>query len=111
MHLKNVSQTDIAISSITVMEIEYGLKLNEARSAKIGPLWEALLEEVYVFPFKEKEAVSTAFLRTHLKKQIIGAYDVMIAGTALAHDLCIVTSNMREFGRLHSFISVEDWRI
>lgn len=109
-HLQKVSQNDVSISAITVMEIEYGLKLNEVRAAKIIPLWQKLLEEIYVFSFQEEEAVSTSLLRSHLRRQIIGAYDVMIAGTALTHNLCLVTSNMREFGRLDQFIRIENWR-
>lgn len=108
---KQTSSRNLAISAITVMEIEYGLNINESRATKIRPLWDMFLEEIFVFPFREDEASSTALLRKHLRKQTIGAWDIMIAGTAFAHDLCIVTSNMSEFGRLDSLIKIENWRV
>ena len=37
----------------------------------------------------------------------IGAYDLLIAGQALARDLTIVTNNMREFSRVPG-LKVED---
>lgn len=109
-HFKRIMPSELSISSITIMEIEYGLKLNTAREEKIRPVWQAFLKEIQVFSFDEEEALCTAFLRAHLKKHMIGAYDCMIAGTALAHDLCVITSNMREFARLTDFIKIENWR-
>ena len=38
----------------------------------------------------------------------IGAYDVLIAGQALARELTLVTHNTREFGRVEG-LRVEDW--
>lgn len=39
----------------------------------------------------------------------IGAHDLWLASAALAHDLTLVTTNLREFGRI-SGLQVEDWR-
>ena len=38
----------------------------------------------------------------------IGAYDVQIAGMAMANDLILVTHNTGEFGRV-SGLKLEDW--
>jgi tRNA(fMet)-specific endonuclease VapC len=38
----------------------------------------------------------------------IGAYDVLIAGTALAHGHVLATHNVREFGRVAG-LQIEDW--
>ncbi len=107
---KRVVPADLSISSITIMEIEYGLKLNAAREEKIRILWQDFLNEIDILPFDNDEAVCTGFLRVHLKNQMIGAYDCMIAGTALVHGLCVVTSNVREFSRLSDLIKLENWR-
>jgi tRNA(fMet)-specific endonuclease VapC len=38
----------------------------------------------------------------------IGAYDLLIAGTALAHGHVLATHNVREFGRVAG-LRIEDW--
>ncbi len=39
----------------------------------------------------------------------IGAYDVLIAGQAVARNLILVTHNTREFGRVPG-LRLEDWQ-
>lgn len=39
----------------------------------------------------------------------IGPYDVLIAGTSLAYNLVMVTSNMKEFSYVAE-ITIENWR-
>jgi tRNA(fMet)-specific endonuclease VapC len=41
--------------------------------------------------------------------RLIGAYDVLIAGSALARRLTLVTHNIREFQRVPG-LAVENWR-
>ena len=109
--LKAEQPKDLAISSVTFMEIKYGLALNPARAKKILPILDILLEIIQVIPYEQQDANATAVIRAHLKKQgaPIGPYDVMIAGCALAHQLMMVTSNTKEFGRVTG-LSLEDWR-
>jgi tRNA(fMet)-specific endonuclease VapC len=40
--------------------------------------------------------------------RLIEAHDLWLAATCLAHDLTLVTVNLREFGRV-SGLDVEDW--
>lgn len=110
-HFEAVSPDKIYISSITVMEIEYGLKLNQEREKKIRPLWKALLNYSHVVPYSPKCAIASAYIRASLKITglPIGFYDVLIAGTSLANKLIMVTSNINEFNRIPE-ITVEDWR-
>ena len=51
-----------------------------------------------------------ARIRHHLEKQgtVIGGNDLMIAATALAHDLTLITHNCREFERVPD-LKWEDW--
>ena len=101
----------IAISSITRMEIEYGLMLNRERARKIAPVIEALLNAIATFAFDTADAQAAAAARAALKTrgQPIGAYDVLIAGCALARGLIVVTSNVGEFERVNGLV-VENWR-
>lgn len=110
-NFKRLSPKQIHISSITVMEIEYGLNLHKEREKKIRPLWEQLLKYTQVTSFSHACAVSAAAIRSQLKSagQPISAYDILIAGTAIANDMVMVTSNLKEFNRV-SGMTVEDWR-
>lgn len=93
------------------MEIEYGLKLNVEREMKIRPVWTSLLSLIRVLPLSVACATHAAHFRASLKAAgtPVGPYDLLLAGTAAAHDLTIITSNLREFQRFPSLI-VEDWR-
>ena len=110
-HFKEISPEKIHISSITVMELEYGLKLNPGRAKSIRPLWSELSKYIHVIPYSPQCAIATATLRADLKEQglPIGPYDLLIAGTSISHKMILVTSNTKEFKRI-SGITIEDWR-
>ena len=110
-HLKQTSPSDIAVSVITVMELRYGLALNSQRAQKIEPAIAELLSSVTIVPFGFAEADQAAQLRAVLKTQgqPIGAYDLLIAATALAKRLIMVTANQREFERIPN-LRLENWR-
>jgi tRNA(fMet)-specific endonuclease VapC len=101
----------IAVSSITAMEIEFGLRLDPARARRLAPVMHALLQAITILPYGIEDARATAALRATLQKKgrPIGAYDVLIAGCALARGLVLVTSNEREFRRIGG-LQVENWR-
>lgn len=109
--LKSTPKGSAAISTVTTMEIEYGLKLNPARARKIEPMIRALLQDLHELPFERQDAVAASAVRAALTKRgtPIGPYDVMIGGTALRHGLILVTSNSNEFERISGLI-LEDWR-
>jgi len=101
----------IAVSALTRMEVAYGLAINVQRAAKLASLMQAFFSAIATLPFDEPDALAAAAIRAALKSRgrPIGAYDVLIAGTALARGLTVVTSNVREFGRIGGLL-VEDWR-
>lgn len=108
---ESLSPDHIYLSSITVMEIEYGLRLNPEREKKIQPLWKQLLNFIHVLPYSSQCAAASASIRADLKSRgmPIGPYDLLIAGTSLAHKMIMVTSNSSEFSRIPE-INIEDWR-
>ena len=110
-NFKKVSPHQIFVSTITVMEIEYGLLLNPERALKIRPVWEKLLKAIHVVSFSQECAIVCGQIRAHLKKMgtPIGPFDLLIAATATAHDMTMVTSNMREFKRVPE-ITLVDWK-
>jgi len=109
--VKATPPSAIAVSSITSMEIEFGLALHPVRARRLAPVMRALLETVAILPYGAEDGRATAALRAALQKRgrPIGAYDVLIAGCALARGLVLVTGNEREFGRV-SGLTIENWR-
>ncbi|MEQ8969261.1 MAG: type II toxin-antitoxin system VapC family toxin [Coleofasciculus sp. C1-SOL-03] len=109
--LKQTPPTDIAISVITVMELRYGLQLNPQRTQKIEPVITSFLSSITLLPFGIPEAEQAAQIRAILRSQgqPIGAYDVLIAATALQYNLVMITANQREFDRVPG-LQTENWR-
>ena len=109
--IKATSPKQIVVSSLTRMEIDYGLALNRKHAKKLAPLLEAFFSVVGTVPFDEADAQATAAIRAALKTtgQPIGAYDALIAGTGVARGLIVVTSNVGEFSRVSGLL-VENWR-
>ncbi|MEC4814041.1 MAG: type II toxin-antitoxin system VapC family toxin [Scytonema sp. PMC 1069.18] len=109
--LKSTSPVDIFISSLTMMEVKYGLAMNPQRAIKIQSLIETFLSSITILPFGTLEAERAAQIRSILKTAgtPIGAYDVLIAATALTYNHIVVTSNLREFQRVPS-LQIENWR-
>ena len=110
-HIKSHSPADIAISSITVFEIQYGLALNSKHAAKIKGLIQDLFSSIHILDFTSGDAEITAITRAQLKQQgrPIGAYDILIAGVAMNNNLILVSSNLKEFARLRN-LKIVNWR-
>ncbi len=110
-HFELISPRNIYVSTITVMEVEYGLKLNPEVEKKIRPLWEALLKQIHTLSYSVQCAEASALARAVLKKGglMVGPYDILIAGTAIAHGMTMVTSNIKEFERIPKIL-IQDWR-
>ncbi len=106
-----VDDTDIAISAITKGEMFAG----SARS-QIPQRSRARQDEFFVrfvsLPFDDAAASEFGRIRAALEAAgtPIGPYDMQIAAIALAHNLIVVTHNVREFGRIEG-LQIEDWEL
>lgn len=109
--VKAAAPEDLAASAITEMEVAYGLLLNPKLASRLKPVMDAFFGAIRVLFYDRAAAEATAKARANLKQRgrPIGAYDVLIAGIALAHELILVTSNVREFRRVEG-LHIEDWR-
>ena len=104
--------SELAISALTIMEIEYGLLLIPGKKAiAIKEIITDLTQAINIMPFCNKIALEAASIRAdlHQQGQMIGYYDVLIAATAASHNLIMITSNVREFNRI-SKLEVHNWR-
>ena len=112
----NVSQNllskpprDIGIPTIVLFELEVGIAKSGSPRKRMKQLQD-LMETVHILSFGPSEARAAATIRVQLERKgtIIGPYDVLISGTALAQHAVLVTHNIREFDRIPR-LQVEDW--
>lgn len=103
------SPKDVAISIITLFELEYGIeKSNHAKRSK-----KALSK--FLSPLTliglDRDAVSeAASMRARLEKKgmPIGPYDILIAGIAKSRNMTLVTNNTRELERIDN-LKLDNW--
>lgn len=107
--LLSESPRTMGIPAIVVFELQVGIQKSSSPRKRIGQLRE-VTSAVRILPFGEREADSAALIRVRLESRgaSIGPYDILIAGTALAHRATLVTHNTTEFGRIPN-LSIEDW--
>lgn len=102
---------DIAISSVTLSELQYGVA-KSANPAKNQNALRHFLIPLDVLPYTAAAAEEYGRLRRHLEPtgQPIGPMDLMIAAHALAERLVLVTNNRKEFARVPGLL-IEDWSV
>ena len=102
---------DVFISVVTVSELLMGVHRadNEARRGRRSAFVEPIIEGISVLDFTTDVARTHARLHALLVGQgeLIGAHDLIIAATALHHDLTLLTDNVREFHRVPELKVVE----
>ena len=99
----------LAISTVTLGELLFGAA-RSARPAEHRRQVERFTERLTVLQFDAHAASHFADIRASLsaRGEIIGGYDMMIAGHARSRGLTVVTHNLREFGRVRG-LQVADW--
>ena len=103
------SPKEIAIPSVVVFELEYGLAKSSSPRKRRAQL-EEICSLVELLPFGDKEAKLAAQVRVQLDRKgtPIGTCDLLIAATALARSGILVTNNTREFSRVLT-LQVDNW--
>lgn len=102
------------ISAISVDEVEYGLARQPAKAEKYRPLFELFLKQItpsHVLPVDAKMAAQAGKLRALLSTTgiVLEQYDLLIAVTALYHEMTVVSSNVKHFVKVPN-LKLEDWR-
>jgi tRNA(fMet)-specific endonuclease VapC len=106
---QGIAPGEIAISSVTVAEMMYGVGKSQHKERNKSAL-DSFLPPLEIVDFDFKAAKQYGVIRAHLEKMgtPIGAYDLMIAAHALSIGLILVTNNEREFQRIPDLI-FENW--
>ena len=101
--------TDLAVSSITFAELNFGIEKSQQRETSRKVLQRAL-NALNVIPFDSTAAETYGALRADLEAtgKPIGPLDTLIAAHALSLNLTLVTANIREFSRVRR-LRVENW--
>lgn len=107
--LQQIKASEVCISSITLAELEYGIKKSQNQNQNKIALAE-FVAPIEIEPFEIEAAIKFGDIRAQLEKKgtVIGAYDMLIAAHALSLNLVLVTNNTKEFIRIPS-LQVENW--
>ena len=100
----------VLVSSVAVFELWYGVNKSARQEFNRKRLEAFLAGPILVLPFEDVDAHIAGSVRAALEAagKPIGAYDVLIAGQALRHELTLVTANVSEFSRVKG-LKWQDW--
>lgn len=101
---------ELAISAITLAEILYGIEKSPVKKEQRRYKIDSICSQLDILSFDDNAAQQYALVRADLERKgvPISERDLQIAAIALAHELCVVTRNTKEFSRVKG-LSVEDW--
>jgi tRNA(fMet)-specific endonuclease VapC len=107
--LKPQNDGDVAISTISLFELEYGMGKSDNR-INMDSYVLSLCRRYAVLDFDREASLQAGTIRAllHTRGTPIGPYDIQIAGIALSNNLTVVTRNVREFARVPQ-LKVENW--
>ena len=107
--LLNSDPSEMAVSSITVYELEYGAAKSQwPEKNRINV--KLFLAPFSIIPFDSNDAITAGEIRHMLEKAgtPIGPYDLQIAAQGLARGFTVVTHNTGEFSRVPN-LRLTDW--
>lgn len=105
----NAESAALSISTVVLTELLHGAA-KSARPVENRIEVERFAARMEVLPFDEAAADHAADIRAALERQgqMIGGYDILIAGHARSRGLIVVTGNLGEFRRVEG-LRCEDW--
>lgn len=105
----NAEADALCISTVVLAELLHGAG-KSAKPVENRREVERFAGRLEVLAFDAEAAAHAAEIRTTLERQgqVIGAYDLLIAGHARSRGLVVVTGNLGEFSRVEG-LRCEDW--
>jgi tRNA(fMet)-specific endonuclease VapC len=103
----NIHAGAMAISTVTLGELLYGVE-NSNNPTQNAATVDGFASRLHVLDFDQEAAKQFAQLKSELKEQMIGAYDLMIAAHARSRGFILVTNNTKEFKRVPG-LRIESW--
>jgi len=107
--LKTLNISDVAISAITLSELEYGVQKSKSKGQNKIALIE-FLAPLLILSYDDKASVAYGKLRAYLESigKSIGSLDMLIAAHALSENFTLVTNNVKEFNLVPD-LKIENW--
>ncbi len=108
-HVDGRDYGEIAISAITLAEIEYGIAKSLKKPSNKAKL-EYFLYQFECLPFDNLATSSYGSIRVALESKgtPIGPLDTLIAAHAYSLEATIITNNVKEFKRVAN-LKIENW--
>ena len=101
----------LRISVITLMELYYGAYKSEKWSSNLAKV--RTIESTFeIIPTGEESAETFGMLKASLEKPgtRLDDFDLAIASCALAHNLTLVTNNVKHFSRIEG-LKITNWSV
>jgi tRNA(fMet)-specific endonuclease VapC len=107
--LEGLDPSEVAMCAVVRAELVFGAR-KSTHVAENLRLVDAFFEPFVCLPFDDRAADAYGSVRADLERvgRPIGPNDLLIAATALANDLILVTHNISEFGRVPG-LNLDDW--
>jgi tRNA(fMet)-specific endonuclease VapC len=107
--LKEFDIGDIALSSVVVSELYYGVYKSEHVEKNLLAL-EYFLKPFNILEYDLKASIEYGKIRASLEKsgKVIGGLDMLIAAHAKSLDMTLVTNNTKEFTRVENLV-IDNW--
>jgi len=99
---------DVAISSITLAELEHGVEQDRALQPSRRNALDRLIELLPVLDFDKQAALAYGKLRSRQDHLGRHRFDVLIAAHAIAAGAVLVTNNTKDFQSING-LAVENW--
>jgi len=106
---KTIEPGQIALSVITIAELEYGARKSQAVEKNLTALHQFTIP-FEILPFDYNATVEYGIMRADLESKgtPIGSLDTLIAAHAKSLNYILVTNNEKEFKRVNG-LQVENW--
>lgn len=106
---QQLGTNNLLLSAVSVGEVYHGIR-SGGNATQEKARFRRLIQNVDVVPFNFDLATVYGALRFRLRHAGIapGDPDIMIAATAIQHDLTLATKNLRHFGRIEE-LKLYDW--
>jgi tRNA(fMet)-specific endonuclease VapC len=103
------SPQNVAISAITLFELEYGAEKSQHQQRSKDAL-ERFLAPLRCIDIDRQAAIESAVIRAELERKgtPIGPFDLLIAGVAKSRNMTLVTNNIKEYNRIEG-LRLTNW--
>ena len=108
-HLEEHRSDSLAVSVVTLMELYYGAHKSQRKEANLAKV-RAIEGAFEVLPLGPECVESFGLLKANLEQKgtPLDDFDLMLAAVALAHNLTLVSNNLKHLKRIEG-LSLANW--